>query len=267
MKPFFFGSLERPLFGVHHPAEVRARAAERAVLLCHPLPQEYGSVHWAYRRLAALLAQRGAHVLRFDWRGTGDSSGEASEATYEAMLEDARTAAAELVDASGVRRISVVGMSFGATVAARLGGTSLRDVVLWEPVVRGREHLGELRRVHEKRERDWLLPRTRPNAGEEDLLGYTLHDVVRRSIDAVDLTHAPWADARSFTILVADARPEHRALESALQAAGKSVRVVTHGSGGDATSKAGAALVSTAVLKRVADAVAPEGDDLRGARP
>jgi pimeloyl-ACP methyl ester carboxylesterase len=267
MKPFFFGSLERPLFGVHHPPQASASSrVERAVLLCHPLAQEYGTVHWAYRRLAALLAQRGAHVLRFDYRGTGDSSGDPIECTTEAMLEDARTAAAELADASGVKRISVVGMSFGAVIAARLGAPAVRDVVLWEPVVRGLDHLGELRRVHRNRERDWLLPRPRVTPGEEDLLGYVLHDVVRRSIEAVDLTRPPYAEARSFTLVVAEARPEHHALEAALVGAGRAPRTVVHGGAGGDTSKAGAALISTTVLKRVADAVVAEPDGA-GARP
>ncbi|CAN5142851.1 hypothetical protein BH09MYX1_BH09MYX1_54960 [soil metagenome] len=266
-KPLFFGSRDRPLFGVYH-SPTAGSPAERAVVLCHPLPQEYGSVHWVFRRLAALLAQRGAHVLRFDYHGTGDSGGEGGETTFESMVQDTRIAASELVDACGVRRVSIIGMRFGAAVAARVRDTAVRDVVLWEPVLRGRDHLEELRRVHRKREVNWLLPRARPARGEEDLLGYPRYDVTRRSIEGVDLATGPWTDARSFTVVVSSERPEHRALESALGAAGKKVRlVVAEDPAGDVASKAGAALVSTSVLAHVADAVVAPSSDIGGARP
>lgn len=255
MKPFYFGSAQRPLFGAHHPP--RGAPRDSAVLLCYPLPQEYGSVHWAYRRLAIALAQRGFHVLRFDYCGTGDSSGEASEATFEGMLDDAKTAVEELRDVSGARRVSVVGMRFGAAVAARLPSTHLREVVLWEPIASGAEHLAELRRVHAQRELGWLLPEARRAEGElEDLLGYALHDGVRRSIEAVDLRSGPHATCAGFSIVVSADGPEPRALEAALSAAGARVRVRVVGDGGTETaSKTGAALLSNAVLGAVADAV------------
>ncbi len=72
--PLFFGDPARQLFGVYHPA-AEGNAAERAVVLCAPSPQEYMPTHWAYRRLAALLAKAGVHVLRFDYFGMGDSAG------------------------------------------------------------------------------------------------------------------------------------------------------------------------------------------------
>ena len=241
MKPFYFGSAQQPLFGAHHPP--RGAPRDSAVLLCYPLPQEYGSVHWAYRRLAMALAQRGFHVLRFDYRGTGD--------------------------VSGARRVSVVGMRFGAAVAARLPSTHLREVVLWEPILSGREHLSELRRVHATRELGWLLPRAKHAPGEpEDLLGYPLHEGVRRSIDAVDLRSGPYAAAAGFTIVVSADGPEPRALEAALAKSGVrvQVRVVVDGNT-EAANKAGAALLSNAVLGAVADAIAGPSVKTSGAVP
>lgn len=267
MKPFYFGSAQQPLFGAHHPP--RGAPRDSAVLLCYPLPQEYGSVHWAYRRLAMALAQRGFHVLRFDYRGTGDSSGDASDATFENMIDGAKLAVDELRDVSGARRVSVVGMRFGAAVAARLPSTHLREVVLWEPILSGREHLEELRRVHATRELMWLLPKAKHAPGDpEDLLGYALHDGVRRSIDAVDLRSGPYAAAAGFSIIVSADGPEPRALEAALAKTGARVqlRVVTDGSA-EAASKAGAALLSNAVLGAVADAIAGPAVKTAGAFP
>jgi len=256
VKPFYFGSAQQPLFGAHHPP--RGAPRDSAVLLCYPLPQEYGSVHWAFRRLAMTLALRGFHVLRFDYRGTGDSSGDAGDATFESMVESTKSAVEELRDVSGARRVSVVGMRFGAAVAARLPSTHLREVVLWEPILSGREHLEELRRVHRARELGWLLPAVKQTPGEpEDLLGYSLHDGVRRSVDAVDLRTGPYAACAGFSLVVSADGPEARALEAALAKTGARVqlRIVADGGAEDA-SKAGAALLSNAVLGAVADAVA-----------
>ena len=267
MKPFYFGSAQQPLFGAHHPP--RGAPRDSAVLLCYPLPQEYGSVHWAFRRLAMSLAQRGFHVLRFDYRGTGDSSGEVRDATFEAMVESATLAVDELRDVSGARRVSVVGMRFGAAVAARLPSTHLREVVLWEPILSGREHLDELRRVHATRELGWLLPKAKYAVGEpEDLLGYPLHDVVRRSITAVDLRSGPYAAATGFSIVASADGPESRALETALATTGARVQVhvVADGSAEEA-SKAGAALLSSAVLGAVADALSAPSEKAPRAFP
>jgi predicted alpha/beta hydrolase len=48
----------------------------------------YILTHLVLRELAMALAERGQHVLRFDYRGTGDSFGELGEVTVSDWLED-----------------------------------------------------------------------------------------------------------------------------------------------------------------------------------
>ena len=91
MNPFFFGSSEERLLGVHHPPRGRA-PRERGILLCYPLGQEYMRAHRAFRQLGMLMARRGFHVLRFDWFGTGDSAGRVEDAKIERWVADARSA-------------------------------------------------------------------------------------------------------------------------------------------------------------------------------
>jgi alpha/beta superfamily hydrolase len=124
MNPIFFGPSERQLYGVYHPP--RGAPRDLGVLLCYPAPQEYMRTHWAMRRLATLLSQRGFHVLRFDYYATGDSAGESSEAALGTWSRDIGLAASELRDVAGVGTVSAVGLRLGATLAAQAtAGASL----------------------------------------------------------------------------------------------------------------------------------------------
>ncbi len=147
MTPLFFGDSASPLFGAL--SEPPAGAERRhGVLVCPPIGQEHVRSHWALRQLAAALARSGFHVLRFDWFGVGDSAGDLEAATLERWTSDARDAAQELKDATGVRKVSIVGLRLGAALAA-LAAPRIKPSVLvfWDPVVEGARHLAELRQL------------------------------------------------------------------------------------------------------------------------
>ena len=102
MKPVYFGKTGKQLFGVYHEPQAR-RAVDAAVLLCYPLVQEYMRTHWALRKLAGLLAREGHHVLRFDYTGTGDSTGDVETGSVTQWCADIRLAAADSPCCSSVR--------------------------------------------------------------------------------------------------------------------------------------------------------------------
>ena len=79
--------------------------ADFAVLLCYPFGDEYIRSHRAFRHLAFLLARKGVVSMRFDYSGTGDSSGASSEfslgdarAQIVSMSEELKNAAAVCLD-------------------------------------------------------------------------------------------------------------------------------------------------------------------------
>lgn len=148
MTPLFFGDPAGPLFGALNEPPPGAERGH-GVLICPPIAQEHVRTHWALRQLAAALARAGFHALRFDWYGVGDSAGHAGEGGVARWVEDARDAAQELRDATGLRKISVVGLRFGATLAA-LAGRRLKpqSVVLWDPILDGARYLRELGELH-----------------------------------------------------------------------------------------------------------------------
>src|SRR3954462_8423900 len=106
MQPFYFGSSREQLFGVYHAPEVSTRRGS-AVVMCQPLGPEYLRAPRAFRNLAVALAERGFHVLRFDYFGSGDSVGDGEATTRDPCLADLAIAIDELKDMSGATRVSL----------------------------------------------------------------------------------------------------------------------------------------------------------------
>jgi uncharacterized protein len=189
MQALIFGSSRTPLFGVYHEAQ-GAKTRDTGVVMCPPLWHEYVRAHRAMRNVAALLSRSGHHVFRFDYYGTGDSGGNGEDGTVAQWLEDIDTAAGELKDTSGVSRVTLVGVRFGATlatVAAQANRTDLDRLVLWDPIASGADYLAGLRDVED----EWLesLPHSgdvRPGDAPE-MFGFPLSHDVQREIEAVDL--------------------------------------------------------------------------------
>lgn len=142
MSAQFFGPADRRLFGYHHAPRTTASAA---VVICAPCGPEYQYSHRALRVLAKRLADRGAHVLRFDYSGAGDSAGDTTDASMGQWVTDTIEAAGELQRASGLRRVDMIGLRVGAAVAARAAArANVRRLVLWDPVLDGSAWVGEV---------------------------------------------------------------------------------------------------------------------------
>ncbi|HEY0777633.1 MAG TPA: alpha/beta hydrolase [Gemmatirosa sp.] len=223
MLPRFFGDTGRQLFGVYHPASaapgVSAQVRRTGVVLCYPGPQEYRQAHWAYRRLAGLLADGGVHVLRFDYVGTGDSAGASSDGSLAQWADDVRAAARELQDVAGVRRTALVGLRLGAVIAARAcaAGLAVSDLVLWDPVVRGTEYLAGLDAEQGSGLEDRRYPEDDRRASDE-LLGFEMTAAMRAEIGAVDLTVEACGAPGRVLVIAADDGPEYGAFGAALTA-------------------------------------------------
>ena len=142
MNPFYFGNSNHPLYGVFHPPAAQELRSE-AILLCPPFGQEYMRSHRAYRQLALLLNKRGFPVLRFDYRGTGDSFGELKDTNICDWLEDINVAAEELKHTAQVENISIVGLRLGGLLASAASSTSTKlkisRLILWDTLPSGKD--------------------------------------------------------------------------------------------------------------------------------
>jgi len=122
--------------GVLHEAVGETRAI--GVLLIVGGPQYRVGSHRQFVLLARRLAQAGYPVLRFDYRGIGDSVGEPR--TFETIDEDVHAAADVLVARTGVARLVLWGLCDAASAAmmyahrdARVAGLALANPWVHSP--------------------------------------------------------------------------------------------------------------------------------------
>jgi len=105
-------------------------------VVCHPHPLYGGTMHnKVVHRVAGALHELGASVLRFNFRGVGQSEGVHDQGIGE--LEDARAALHWTRDRYPHARRWLAGFSFGSWVAARLaaGEADVDELILIAPPV------------------------------------------------------------------------------------------------------------------------------------
>ena len=142
---------EDTLFGILSQPE---RPASRGVLIVVGGPQYRAGSHRQFTLLARSLAEQGVPVLRFDYRGMGDSEGEARDFTQvDADLRAAIDAFQAAVP--GLREIVLWGLCDAASAALCYAPQDrrVRGLVLLNPWVRTSEGLARATLKHYYRDR------------------------------------------------------------------------------------------------------------------
>ena len=152
--PFYFGKPESRLFGCYHEPSLAWRR-ECAIVICQPVGHEYINSHRALRQLASTLTSAGYPVLRFDYYACGDSAGEALDGTVAHWTQDVLTAISEIRSRTNLRRICLIGLRLGATLAtlAAARQDDIESLVLWDPVIKGNIYLEELHLLQKEMQR------------------------------------------------------------------------------------------------------------------
>lgn len=136
-RPLYLAVEPDPVFAFFHPA---ADPAGVAVLLCSPWGWDDVASYRARRSWAEQLAAAGYPTLRFDFPGTGDSGGSASDpGRVQASANAVAGAAAWLRSETGCSRIAAIGLGLGGLLAAKgiAEGAGIDDLVLWGVPDRG----------------------------------------------------------------------------------------------------------------------------------
>ena len=260
MTPLFFGTSDEPLFGIYHEG---SSFKETAILMCYPTGYEYMRVHRAYRVLAERLCREGFPVLRFDYFATGDSAGNKDQGSIKRWKEDVRTAAQELEDMSGAMNICVLGLRMGAVLACCAGddGIEINQLVLWDPVVNGKDYIRELEALDQQRRASFgnvkELQSCRDRAVPE-LIGYPLSRQQRTEIEEICLATQTITTSRGAVIVESDHNLAYAELQSAFARSNVRLDHRTSIGASDWMRVDGRARVAKDALDTVADALIGE---------
>jgi hypothetical protein len=223
IEPFFFGLAKSRLFGIYDlPA--RTPMSECGVVLCYPTSREYLLAHRAYRHLALRLAEAGIPAMRFDYFGTGDSFGNSEDSTLAQMLGDATAAMREIRSGCGSRRLCLLGMRLGGSVALLTGhrSTEVGAMVLWNPVLCGKTYMEEAVALHRRMFADTMPRLEQDQADSAGILGFPMPSVLKSELATLRLS-PDRKPAERVLLVDTGARRKYDELASQLEALGTEV--------------------------------------------
>ncbi|HEV2395215.1 MAG TPA: alpha/beta hydrolase [Verrucomicrobiae bacterium] len=129
---------QRELYSVVYECEAPAAC----VLLCGPFATDrlYSLAGWV--KWGRFLASRNVLAARFDYTGTGESTGQFSEITFRDWIEDIQQASAWLRSNYPAGRLVLHGLGMGALLAQKAFAAGSGDALLmWSPPLRARDVL------------------------------------------------------------------------------------------------------------------------------
>jgi alpha-beta hydrolase superfamily lysophospholipase len=224
--PSYFGPEARRLFGWLSSPDGAASSGS-GVVLCNPFGFEAICMHRAYRYFAEAFARAGFASLRFDYDGTGDSSGtDRDPDRVRAWLDSIHAAAAELRARTGVRDVYLFGVRLGATLAATAAAEreDYAGILGIVPVLAPGLYLRELEVFQEwgrfKKSPDGV---TGIGKRDQEASGFILTASTIASLSAIDLAKQSKALGRKALVLYRDDRPGVCAWPDRLRALGVEV--------------------------------------------
>lgn len=138
MQPLFIESSAGKLFAIYWPP-VGEIFLDKAIIHIPAFAEEMNRS----RRMVALQAQafsdQGYAVLVFDLFGTGDSTGDFGEATWEIWLQNIDTAI-DWLKQQGAQSIDLWSLRIGALLAMDFAGHNrhrIQRLIAWQPVLNG----------------------------------------------------------------------------------------------------------------------------------
>ena len=200
VKPIWFGSEERPLFGMFHVPE--SGFARAGVIVCPPFGRDYQNANYTLRCLGDEMTARGFCTLRFDYDGTGDSAGTGNETQRVRSWLDSITAAVATMRASGVGSVFIVGVGLGATLAALVGEAdgNIDGLVLWDPEPSGKDYLSRQRALSAM---SFNVP-TMTTDGSVDAPGIFIDALTAGDLRKLDLSNLTESHSRMLVLVRPD---------------------------------------------------------------
>jgi hypothetical protein len=127
----------KKIFGIlHWPINVEGPVP--AIVICPGFAGNKSGKFRIFVEISRELAKNGIAVLRFDYRGTGDSEGDFAEITIESQVSDSLAGINFLKTNSKINsdKIGLLGRSLGGMIAilAAVRAQTIHSLALWAPV-------------------------------------------------------------------------------------------------------------------------------------
>ena len=232
--PVYFGcgSETRRLFGCLSlpPADTKPHA--KGVVLCNPFGYEALCMHRAYRQFARAFAGAGYPALRFDYDGTGDSSGtDPDPERVRAWVDSIHSASAFLRAQTGVRQVYLFGIRLGATLAASAAGErdDYAGLLAIVPILNPEAYLRELAAFHA-----WSRFEKPPGGksglgeGDQEAGGFVVTAGTVAALSAIDLSSPSNAPVPAALVIDRADRPEADGWVQRLRGLGVNVSAQRH---------------------------------------
>ena len=222
-KPVYFGT---GLFGwLHRPDG--PHQADVGLVICNPFGFEEVCAHRSLRHLAESAAAAGMPTLRFDYSGSGNSAGDEFQSDMLGRWRQSIHEAVEgLKQASGVRKVCLVGLRLGSLLATLTAHerTDVAGLVLIAPVVRGRAYLRELTALAQTGAGEFTEA---PRGGPLESAGFVMSEETRTALTAIDLHELEQAPAAHILIVERDDLPGTASWPAMLERLGAQVSVAS----------------------------------------
>lgn len=179
---------------VHYPVSVKAgaRCKQRIplVVICHGFVGSRIGVDRLFVKTARELAEAGALVVRFDYLGCGESSGNYGQESVDSMIAQTRYVLDYALGLGDIdpERVTLIGHSLGGMIALLTAARDRRvkNLVLWSAVG---YPFNDIVKITSRRLYDEAMTR-----GEADYLGYSLTPQFFESLGG----YQPFQEAKKF---------------------------------------------------------------------
>ncbi len=247
MKPVIFNGH----FGWLHPAD-----GNKGVVLCNPFGHEAMWLHQALRELAQRLAARGVPVLRFDYRGTGDSIDGEGLVCPTDWADEVLEAIDYLKHITGIERVSLAGFRLGATVAAWAARKhEIDSIAMLAPVRSTRLFWREMNILNQTWRQTAGVDEDHEHTppGARDIMGHRVSAAALETIGDLDLCDEPQVPAQRILIAHSGQRDGSQELSGHYERNGACVESVAFENYTQVLQTAWLSELPESLLNRVAD--------------
>lgn len=226
-EPGYFSANGRACLRWLHRTTAGAAVRDVGVVVCNPFGYKALCAHRSLRHIAEEAATRGYPALRFDYDGTGDSVGDDLDGDrWAAWLASVRAAVRELRARTGVRRVCLVGVRLGASIAAAaaVNDADVAGVAMIAPIASGRPWLRELRALQATMGRAEAPPEFALPSDVQESVGLLITPETRASLESIDLAAFGARLPDALLLIDRDDRPSLATLAEKWGADGRTVR-------------------------------------------